>query len=138
MNLTFPRLTYIAHPIGRPPDRDKNLQRVLRWFAWAIVQDPNSAFVIPYKPYCDVLEETDENRARGIRDDLVALSRCDNIWLVGGLISPGMQGEFDYMVELGRPVHDFTALGPEPPVGPVRMTGEQTPYGFLCTGWAPC
>jgi hypothetical protein len=61
-----------------------------------------------------VLSE-DEGRERGMEIDCVLLSRCDEVWLVGGRISPGMQIEADYAKANGIAVCDLTSMGYEAP-----------------------
>lgn len=105
---------YMAHPIGRPPARSGNLERARRWLRWLIAHHPRHAICVPWLPYCDVLDETKENRGRGIRDDLVVLRRCDVIFLVGGTMSPGMEIELRVAVHKGMGILDYLHLGPEP------------------------
>jgi hypothetical protein len=62
-----------------------------------------------------VLEETPENRERGLACDLAQVARCDEVWLVGGRVSSGMRHEADHAITLAIPVIDLTALGELPP-----------------------
>lgn len=109
------RICYVAHPVGVEPERTENLERTRRWLRYLIAIYPDRAFALPWLPYCQVLDETPVNRARGIADDLAMLVRCDEIFLVGGRVSPGMAAEVDVAVRAGLEVLDLTALGPEPP-----------------------
>lgn len=108
-------VAYVAHPVGQEPARAANLIRLRRWMAWLIPQHPNFALVAPWALYCDVLDETPENRARGIRDDLWVLYRCDAIILVGGVMSPGMAKEHDIALCEGKRTINYLHLGAEPP-----------------------
>lgn len=114
--MSRPRLYYVAHPVGREPERAHNLERAQRWFLWLVQTFPDAAFTMPWLPYCLTLEETQSNRDRGIRDDLEALRRCDGIVLCGGRISPGMRREFDEAEALGLEARSTLHLGPEPPL----------------------
>jgi len=109
------KLTYLAHPVGLDIERTLNLERVRRWFRWALDEYPDSAIVVPWLVYVQNLAETPENRTRGIRDDLAVLSRCDAILLVGGWLSPGMGEELDLARRLGLEVFNRIDMGNEPP-----------------------
>ncbi len=114
--MRVPAVCYIAHPVGAlEPERELNKVRVLRWFRWLLKRYPDVAFVIPWFPYVCALDETPENRARGIRDDLAALQRCSSIALVGGRLSPGMAAELQHARDHDLDVYDFLDLGDEPP-----------------------
>lgn len=108
-------VAYVAHPIGRPPEREGNLARARRWLRWLIGEHQEMALCMPWLPYTDVLEETPHNRSRGIRDDLVVLQRCDLIILVGGSISHGMEIELRLATKRGMGIIDHLHLGAEPP-----------------------
>lgn len=109
------RLGYVAAPVGAGADRAENLRRVLRWLPWLVANYPDHAFLIPWLPYCQAFEETPEHRARGIEDDIVALRRCDDIFLVGGRLSPGMADELAIAKSCSQGVYDLLELGAEPP-----------------------
>ncbi len=110
------RVVYLAHPLS--DDMPTNLARARRWLRWAIEHYTDCAFVVPWLPYCDVLDDDNEtHRKRGIHDDLAAMLRCDEVWLVGGVVSPGMALERDVAARDGLKVLDLTPFGPEPPKG---------------------
>lgn len=107
------KVVYVAHPLGGGVDRGANLSRAARWVAWAALQG-----VAPVADWILIalhLPETPEHRARGLAVDLVLVARCDEVWLVGGRVSPGMAQEANEAVRLGVPVRDLTALGIDPP-----------------------
>ena len=110
------RLLYLAHPCGVEPQRAHHLNQVRKWFTWLISEYPDDVILCPWLIYVETLEETDANRARGIRDDLVVLSRCDSIVLCGGHLSPGMHRELVMARELGKEVIDLLWMGCEPPL----------------------
>ena len=95
------RRGYIAHPLGAGPDREANRQRASRWVAWAASQG--------------VAPVADWTRAKGLAIDCALVARCDELWLVGGRISRGMQVEADAARAAGVMVVDRTDLGEEPP-----------------------
>lgn len=108
------RLVYLAHPYGGDP---ANLSRARRWLRWACQSAP--ARVAPMAPWilmCELFPgeipaEVERESAR--QDALVA--RCDELWLVGGRISPSMRREVAAALEAGVAIKDFTGLGAEPP-----------------------
>jgi ParB/RepB/Spo0J family partition protein len=55
------------------------------------------------------------HRERGLAIDKALVVRCDEVWLCGGRVSPGMREEARTAVAFGLPVFDLTYLGDEPP-----------------------
>lgn len=110
------KVFYVAHPLGKDHgERLLNMEKALRWLHWLITRHQGIAFMLPWYPYCMVLEETPENRQRGLRDDTWMLKRCDGIVLCGGRLSPGMEVELAEARQLNMEVIDLLELGPEPP-----------------------
>lgn len=110
------RISYLAHPVGLGhSERWGNLRRARRWLAYLIGAAPDTAYTAPWWLYVSVLEETPENRERGMAADLAILRRCDEITLVGGRISPGMARELEVARLHALHVVDWTHLGEEPP-----------------------
>lgn len=114
------RIFYVAHPI-KTPDRDENVRRAKRWLRWLLTQYQDLAFVMPWLAYCDVLDESPENRDRGVRDDLVTLRHCDGIVLCGGRLSAGMKTELELVHSFGGEVINLLHLGVEPPEHPILL-----------------
>lgn len=112
------RVVYIAHPYGGSADLR---ERAKRWFRWAAVHQRVSP-VADWIIMTELLDET--NREFGLKCDVALVKRCDEVWLVGGRVSPGMKVESD----AGRLVRDLTSLGPEPPERPVDV--EDFPARF--------
>lgn len=106
------RIAYMMHPYG---GRRENLERAKRWFRWLIKTFPDVQFTAPWILWCETLEETPENRARGIAFDLESIRRSDEAWLVGGEVSAGMGIESREASERGKRIVDLTILGDEPP-----------------------
>ncbi len=110
-------LVFLAHPVGAPTliEHRANLARAKRWLAFLIRAFPQHAFTMPYLQYCEVLDDSDaDDRARGIAMDRVVLRRCDELWLIGGRISRGMNDELEYATEHEIPVHNYISWGEEP------------------------
>lgn len=109
------RLVYIAHPLGAGPDRSENIERAARWFAWAARADG----VIPCGVWLILARfdaETQENRERNMLIDKRLIARCDEVWLCGPRVSPGMQQEAEHARACGVSVVNFTLDGlVEPP-----------------------
>lgn len=93
-----------------------NLARAKRWMAWLTAADDGCAFVAPWITAVEILrDDVAEDRARGMRDNMVSLRRCDALVLVGGRISPGMALERAEAEVYGLTVIDATDMGEEPP-----------------------
>lgn len=109
-------LIYVAHPLGPDgPQRVANIERAKRWLRWLVASYSDCAFEIGWLLYAQVLSETQENCARGMKDNERRLEGCDGIILVGGEKSPGMVAEEARANELQLELVDLTHLGPEPP-----------------------
>ena len=106
-------VVYIAHPLGSGPDREKNLANAAKWVAWAAEQ--GVAPIADWIVLASQWEETTGNRERGIAIDLELVKRCDEIWLCGGRVSPGMAQELHEATLHGAKVRDFTHLRWEVP-----------------------
>lgn len=111
------RLAYLAHPLGPDgPARVENIARAKRWLAFLIAAYPDTAFVCSWVAYAEVLTESPENRARGMRDGREVQRWCDAIFLVGGRLSGGMAAELEFAHAEGQEVEDLLHLGSEPPI----------------------
>ena len=108
------KVIYLAAPLGHGPDREQNRANAARWVAWA-TRKHTVAVIADWIILSGELAETPANRALGLASDLVLVSRADELWLVGGRVSPGMAVEADMARRLGKPVIDLTHLGAVPP-----------------------
>lgn len=107
-------VAYVAHPVGG--DVAGNLARAKRWLRWLIRNHRDVSFVVPWLPYCEVLDDADpEQRARGMADGEAVLRRCDVIVLVGGHLSTGMEAELLLAQRVGLRCINHLPLGEEPP-----------------------
>jgi len=107
------RVVYVAAPLGSGSDREFNRANAAAWCSWAALQGvaPIATWVI----LSGVWPETPENREKGLALDCALVERCDEVWLVGGRISPGMSIEADHGRAHGVKIVDLTHLGPTPP-----------------------
>lgn len=109
------RVVYLAAPLSGPTHEaiQGNRARAARWCAWAVRQGvcPVAMWIV----LTGELPETPENRALGLELDCEVVRRCDELWLVGGRVSSGMQEEALEARRHGIPVLDLTELGEEPP-----------------------
>lgn len=105
------KVVYIAAPLGSGFQRDINRARAERWVSWAGEQG-----VAPVATWTTLAKFWPETRLeQGLAIDFALLERCDEVWLVGGRISPGMALELKH-AQLGNVrVVDLTHLGEEPP-----------------------
>ena len=110
-------LIYCAHPVGVPTKEEHQLNLALgaQWLKHLINVFENSTFIAPWLTYCAVLDDDNpKHRERGKAMDREILLRCDEIWLLGGRISPGMIEEIDLAHEHDIVVRDFTRWGSRP------------------------
>lgn len=85
------RVVYIAHPVSG--DVEANLASAAEWVRWAAVE-MGVAPVAPYIEMCAAMDDDDPHeREVGMRADKAILARCDEVWLCGPLVSPGMRSE---------------------------------------------
>jgi hypothetical protein len=112
------RVVYLAHPLGAGPDREANRRSAARWLTWAATVR-RVAVIADWITLSGELEETPGNRDLGLAFDLALVARADEIWLVGGRVSPGMAIEEAEARRIGKPVVDLTNTGPLPPETPV-------------------
>lgn len=108
------RAIYVAHPLGAGADREQNRANASKWCAW--VAGLGHAPVADWIILSGELEESPENREMGLAIDRALVARCDEVWLVGGRVSPGMRIEAKTASAHGKPVYDLTSLGYAPPV----------------------
>lgn len=109
------RVVYIAHPLGSSSneERERNRANAARWCAWAAMTE-GVAPVADWIVLSGVLSE-EEGRERGLVIDCALIERCDEIWLTGGRISPGMSIELDHARKHGKIERDLTSMGYEAP-----------------------
>jgi hypothetical protein len=112
------KVIYLAHPLSAPTPEgiQANLTRAKRWYRWACDNFPDFAFVANWILNCEVYDDSnDEHRRKGIERNLAVITRCDEIWLVGGHVSSGMEEEASFAQRKGIHVGSFIVAGGEPP-----------------------
>jgi hypothetical protein len=118
-------LVYVAHPLGAGADRDLNIRRAIKWVAWATTQS-----AVPVASWIALAQVWDESwREEGLRQDLLLIERCDEVWLCGPRVSPGMHVEATHAAKLGIVVRvlvdpSFTEGPPERPVTIEELTAQ--------------
>lgn len=106
------KIVYIAHPLGNGSDREKNRANASRWCVWALLRQK----VCPVADWIVLSGVLDESfREPALDADFALIERCDELWLVGGRISPGMALEKVKAENSGVTVVDLTHLGYEAP-----------------------
>jgi hypothetical protein len=113
------KVVYIAHPLGDDPHkRQSNRASAAQWCAWA-AEHCGVCPVAMWIVLSGIWYESTKYRNLGLALDKVLIARCDEVWLVGGTISPGMREEELAAKELSIPVINLTDLGLYPPDGPI-------------------
>jgi len=106
------RLAYLAHPVSGLSQETLRCS-IAGWVFDVTEAFPDVAFTVPWLAYVLALDDQNPaHRARGMRDDLQSLSRCDEVWLLGGVISAGMRTEAEHAVSICIPVFRVTR-GPD-------------------------
>jgi hypothetical protein len=124
------RTIYLAHPLSAETAAgiEKNRTNAARWGIWIAKTFP-CAVSADWIWWSMVLDETPENRALGLSRDFVQISKCQELWLVGGRVSGGMQLESDYAKCEGVPVRDLTSFGRlSPAFWPKLVQGDIKPF----------
>jgi hypothetical protein len=104
------KVVYIAHPLGRDDDREKNRNNAMQWCAYLALKY-KIAPVADWIVLSGVWDETPFLRKTGLEIDYALINRCDELWMVGGRITEGMKLEAEYAEIVGVKVKDMTHLG---------------------------
>jgi len=95
------KIVYIAHCLGDGPDRAANCARASKWVAWAADQG--------VAPVCTWIvlagQWSEQRREEGLAIDCALIGRCDEVWLCGPRVSPGMNVEASHAKKVGVPVY---------------------------------
>lgn len=105
---------YCAHPLGPEPGRLDNAALAKTWFLWMAEQR-----VVPVASWIIIASVWPEARKEeGFAIDFEQISRCDELWLCGPRVSPGMLEEAKF-AKKKKNIHvvDFTWLGLVTPTG---------------------
>jgi hypothetical protein len=124
------KVIYLAAPLTAPTREgiEQNRKNAARWAAWLVVQF-DVAVECTWIVLTGELEETPDNRKRGLECDLELVERCDELWMVGGRVSSGMKLESDHAAAKGLRVIDLTGFGQVPPTGPEVVALELDAQG---------
>jgi hypothetical protein len=101
------RVIYVAHRLGAGPDREDNRRAAADWCGW-IARTFNVAISADWIVLSGVWDES--MREMGLATDLEMVSRADEVWQVGPVLSPGMLLEGEHAFRLGKPVLNLTEL----------------------------
>jgi hypothetical protein len=102
------KLCYLAHPLGQAGDREQNRRNAGRILAQLQTEEPTRVFVASWITLAEYWSETPAEREAGLHADLALIEHCDEIWLCGNRISPGMQIELEHARKCGLRVVDRT------------------------------
>lgn len=120
-------VVYLSHPVSAPTAQGiaDNLARAKRWLKWLLKVHPECSPVASWIPMVEVEDNSDPARIEhSLRLDFEVVSRCDEIWLVGGRISSGMRREADHARAHNVRVIDLTPMGDEPPPHDYRWADD--------------
>lgn len=99
------KVVYIAHAFGGDPE---NLERAIHWVGWAAME--GVAPVATWITLCDLWPDSYEHRAAGMACNLAVIERCDELWLTGPRMSPGMTTEQAHAFDQRVPVVDLVGM----------------------------
>jgi hypothetical protein len=103
-------LVYIAHRLGRGPDREENLREAERWVEWAA-----SHGVVPIAPWVTLARFwAEDRRSECMHINGEALRYCRQYWMCGAIESPGMLDQRDLAVLYGLSIRRFVDRSERP------------------------
>ncbi|MGH9966562.1 MAG: hypothetical protein ACREBG_01845 [Pyrinomonadaceae bacterium] len=102
VNIPKMKVVYIAHPYG---GLQSNREKAAKWVAWAarLGCAPIADWIILTGEFPDDIEGI---RGRMLALDCNLVGRCDELWICGDHVSPGMSVEIEAAVRLNIPVVD--------------------------------
>lgn len=109
------KLSYMCHPVAG--DIPGNLARARLWLKWVVENSLEPIAVIA--PWISDVEIWDDDkpmdREAGLARCRAVIERCDEVILVGGRVSSGMDMERRHAMKHAITVVDMTAMGALPP-----------------------
>ena len=92
------KLAYLACPLTPKgfETREGNIAAAKEIYRRLSLEYPDRAFIAPWILNCEVFEETDEYRKKGMERNEFVIMKCDELWLGGSRISNGMREEVEY------------------------------------------
>lgn len=97
------RIVYIAHPLGIN-ERNANRAKAAKWVEFAI--DMGYVPIADWIIISSVIGE--ERRDEMLEIDKRLISLCDELWLCGPEVSPGMKIEKEAAIQFNLLIRDFT------------------------------
>ena len=109
------QVAWVIHPLKG--DVAGNIARAKRWLQFLIRTFPGLDFEAGWILWCEVLNDANPaERERGLQFCEAMIHRLDEVWVVGGRISEGMQREIEIAGAAFKPITNLTYLGEEPPI----------------------
>jgi len=109
---------YLAHPLGAKTQAGilENIAKAKLWYKWACDHYwPDHCFNAMWILNCEVYNDANAvDRERGMQRNYAGIKRCDELWLLGPLVSQGMIDEALFARRLMLPVFDLTSEGLDP------------------------
>ncbi len=104
-------VVYVAHPVSG--QCMVNVYKTVAWIRYLVEADPTRIYQAPWLPQVMAFPDTEGGQnylpfERCLSDDKESLARCDEIILVGGRMSPGMQVELDEAKRLKLRITDMS------------------------------
>lgn len=113
-------LVYLAHPV-RDYSKLDLVSSLTTWLGQLIPRFPDHAFQAPWLLYVLALDDGNQtHRERGLEDDIEWLLRCDQVWLLGDVVSDGMALEAEHARINAMPVLRVLRRGAQLVVSEVR------------------
>jgi len=101
-------VVYVAHPLGDDPNQQLVNRKAASQYVGAIA----AAGYAPVADWITISKENPNDRQGGLAIDVALVARCDELWLCGERVSPGMRVEAEKALSLGITVKDMTKLAP--------------------------
>ena len=115
------KLIYVASPYAG--DVEKNVEYAKR--VCREIMEHGYAFVAPHLMYPAILDDdVPKERQTGIEMGLALLSRCDELWAFGPVVSSGMQREIAEAERLRIPIRRMDMAG--------ELVPKRAPDTVLC------
>ena len=116
------KLVYLAHPLGAKTHEGilRNLHNAKLWYKWACDHYwPDHCFNMMWALNVEVYDDANAvDRDRGMQRNFHHIKRCDELWLLGPTVSPGMEDEALFSRRCRQPVYDLTNENANPIVTP--------------------
>jgi len=109
------KLAYMAHPVSG--NVEENLKSAKRWLRWLTEsREEPMTFIAPWITDCEIWDDSRPgDRALGLARCMEVISRCDELWIVGGRISDGMRQEIAHAKRHDITTVNLTEMGSCPP-----------------------